>query len=420
MLFLRVVLSVIAMLSALSLIRPVLSEYYAKHYASGGSPSAEDALLRAYRITPEDARYPYLLGLFYHQSQNPKDMEKAINAYRLSLQRNPTDSQTWLALAKAYRDYGATENAAFALRKSVALDKNDPDLLWEAGVFSLREEKVSYAAQLFRRYIYIVPEEQENVYSLFHSMKVDSEYIVDNLVPRDGISVRRYLNFLVANKLLHESAAVWERMKPYGLDRKDYIGYCNFLIEEGEIRDALEIWSEFVKKFKLSTVEEQPDSLIWNGDFELPIENGGFDWRLGQADGVSIFRDHDIKKTGEASLSTHFDGKHNPDLSIIYQIVPVEPGKNYKLTGFIKTEKITTTNGIFFEVTGHRCEPFVKRSEPVTGTNLWRRMEIEFITPKDCKTVVVGVRREKSVKFDNKIAGDAWIDSLSLDRLKNN
>jgi hypothetical protein len=135
---------------------------------------------------------------------------------------------------------------------------------------------------------------------------------------------------------------------------------------------------------------------------------------------VRIFRDHDIKKTGDASLSAHFDGNHNPDLSIIYEIVPVEPGKSYKLAGSVKTDKITTTNGIFFEVAGHRCEPFVKRSEPVTGTNLWKRMEIEFITPRDCKTVTVGARREKSVKFDNKIAGDVWIDSLSLEPLKNN
>jgi tetratricopeptide (TPR) repeat protein len=414
MLLLRVIFSVIAFLLALSLFRPVLSEHYAKEYESG-SFRTEDTLLRASRITPEDARYPYLLGLFYCQSQDTKGIEKAIKAYRLSLERNPTDSQTWLALARSYGDYGATEDAAFALKKAVDLDKNAPALLWEAGVFSLSEGKVLYASQLFRRYIYIVPEEQENVYSLFHSMKVDSGYILENLVPRDGTSLRRYLNFVIANKLLHESAVVWERMKAYGLDRKDYIEYCNFLIGQGEIRDALGIWNEFVKKFKLNTAEKQTESLIWNGDFELPMENGGFDWRLGKADGVRVFRDHDIKKTGDVSLSAHFDGKHNPDISIIYQIVPVEPGKSYKLAGFLKTDKITTTNGVFFEVAGHLCEPFVKRSESITDTNLWRKMEIEFVTPKDCRTVVVGVRREKSVKFDNKIAGDVWIDSLSMD-----
>jgi len=96
------------------------------------------------------------------------------------------------------------------------------------------------------------------------------------------------------------------------------------------------------------------------------------------------------------------------------QIVPVESGKEYKVIGYIKTENVTTKNGVFLDVTGYRCDAFIKRTDSVTGTNLWKDMEVEFTVPGNCKVIKIGIGREKSEKFDSKISGDVWIDSISM------
>ncbi len=409
--FLKYVFAVISIFLIVLFIRPVLSEYYASI-----SEIKEGSLLQASRITHEDARYHYLLGYLYYSLRNKSGIEKAIDRYLLSLKRNPTDARAWVAVARAYRDSGMWDYAEHAMRKAVYINKNSPSLMWESGVFFLLGDKAAEATRSLQRYIRMVPDEQENVYSLYYSMKVEPLYIIKNLIPRDYAFYKRYLNFLIANKLLNESREVWKRMASFNPERSTYLGYCNFVIETGEMTEALTLWDDFAGKFG-SGVTGKP-FIIWNGDFELPIENGGFDWRVGKADGVKVFIDNDIRRTGYTSLSANFDGKHNPGVYLAEQIVPVESGKGYKVIGYVKTENVTTKNGVFLDVAGYRCDSFIKRTDSVTGTNLWKIMEVEFTTPGNCDLIKIGIGREKSEKFDSKISGDVWIDSISMIPIK--
>ncbi|MEW6002612.1 MAG: hypothetical protein AB1638_08215 [Nitrospirota bacterium] len=407
---LKPLLVIISMLMVISLIRTAISEYC----ISGSSEIKEEDILLASRITDEDARYHYLLGLLYHDSRDKGDTGKAIKSYHLSLERNPTNARAWLAIARAYRDSGMKEEAKYAIRKALSMDRNSPGLIWEAGVLYLIEDNPVEATGLFKKYLYMIPDEQENVYSLYYMMRVDPTYILDNLIFRDYIFYKRYLNFLMTHNLLNESFEVWKRIRYFNPERSEYLNYCDFLIKTGEIKGALALWDEFINKFGVLGNNKSSPEAIWNGDFELAIENGGFDWKIGKADGLRIFMDRIVKRTGYKSLSADFDGRHNPGVYLAWQVVAVEPGKSYKVKGFIKTENITTKNGIFLEVAGFKCDTFVKRAESVTGTNLWKKIELEFTVPESCRAAKIGIGRERSEKFDNKIAGDVWIDSISM------
>jgi hypothetical protein len=46
-------------------------------------------------------------------------------------------------------------------------------------------------------------------------------------------------------------------------------------------------------------------------------------------------------------------------------------------------------------------------------------MEVEFTAPGNCKAIKIGVGRERSEKFDNKIGGDVWIDSITMTTIEN-
>jgi len=409
----RVVLTLFSILLASAFIRPVLSDYYSK----GVFELDKEKLLRASRITNESARYHYLMGLVQHGPRDRSGTERAIGHYFTSLKNNPSDSQVWLAIASAYRDIGNMKDADYALTKALYYDREVPNVIWESGLFYLSENRQKEALQVFRRFISIVPFEQENVYALCYMMKLSPLNILNDLIPADYSYYRRYLAFLIAHSLFDESAEVWKRMKTYNPERSEYLKYFDFLIASGAMSDALALWDDFVKKF-YDPKNDQTGGILWNGDFELPIENGGFDWKIGKADGVRIHRDKDIKWTGFASLSVNFSGNTNPGIAIVQQIVPVHPGQKYKLSGHIRTEKISTQNGIVLEASGYLCDPFAKKTEPVIGTTLWKKVDLEFATPQKCKAVFIAVKRERSDKFDNKISGDAWIDSLSMTQTK--
>jgi hypothetical protein len=413
MFFFKPLSVVLALITVVTLIRPVLSEYYSSDI------TLKDILI-ASRITGEDARYHYLLGLYYYNDLADAGIDKAIDSYIESLKRNPLDSYSWIALARAYRDKGLNELAEHAARRASYLSKNSPYVLWESGIFLL-EYNAQDAAALLRRYISLAPKEQDSVYSLFSAMGFEPEFILNNIVPREYSFYRSHLNYLMNNRLLPESADAWKLMKTLNPKKEDYVSYCNFLIADGELADAVKVWDEFAGRFGPAAYDRQMGDIIWNGDFELPAENGGFDWRLGHAEGVKVFIDREVRLTGNASLRASFDGRSNPDIYVAKQIAPVEPESLYRVKLSIRTEGITTLNGVFLDVSGYRCPNLTVRTEPVTGTtNLWKDISTEFVTPKDCMAVWLGIRREKSDKFDNRISGNVWIDSVSMAQAREN
>jgi hypothetical protein len=80
-----------------------------------------------------------------------------------------------------------------------------------------------------------------------------------------------------------------------------------------------------------------------------------------------------------------------------------------------KSRGLTTDQGVSVEVFGYACKGLYRSSDPVLGTQPWAVETIEFQVPEGCEAVAVRLRRRESLKFDNKILGDYWLDSVSLE-----
>jgi Flp pilus assembly protein TadD len=392
------------------LIRPVVSEYYATR--SSGNPLS--SALAASKITNEEARYHYLVGLLYQNRSDDNHLEKAIAEYRSSLKRDPTRAFTWLALSKAYEGQGDQKRAELAIRRAAFVDRANPKIIWEAGMFYLTEGELQEAAAYFRHYLLLTSSEQDDVYTMFHAAGAKPELILAQLLPPEYEFYNRYFKFLMTYKQSTALLEVWKRRSVWKPANADYLTYCDFLVESGRLPEAQGVWTEFVQRLHPESASGDLLNMIFNGNFEYPIQDGGFDWKTGKADGVEVFIDKDIKKSGRSSLAARFSGKTNPGIYIVQQIVIAEPKQHYKLSGQIRTDRLTTHNGILLEVLGQNCPSLAVKSEVVTGTNDWRPLELEFTTPADCSLIKIGIKRERSEKFDNRISGDVWLDEFKM------
>jgi hypothetical protein len=391
------------------LLRPVVSGYHTT--TRSGDPRS--SVLKASKITYEDARYHYLLGLLYQRQADGKHFEEAIDSYRLSLQRDPTRALTWLALSKAYSAYGDQKWAEYAVRKAATMDRANPKVIWEAGMFFLTQGQLQEAAPYFRGYLAIMPSGQEDLYTMLHAAGAKPSHMLE-LLPSQYQFHNRYFRFLMAYKQNTDLSEVWERRDSWRPAQAEHLAYCDFLIEAGRLREAADVWTEFIQRNYPGGVAQDSSNMIFNGDFEYPLQNGGFDWKTGNADGVRIVRDKDIRKSGQSSLSARFSGKTNPGIYAAQQVVAVQPKQQYRISGQIRTDRLTTRNGILLEVVGDGCPTLAVRSEVVTGTHDWMPLELAFTTPADCTLVKVGIKRERSEKFDNKISGDVWLDDFRM------
>ncbi len=376
----------------------------------------EKGLSSALQYDKDNATYHYLLGRYYHLNITNPDLEKAVKHYTSSVKLNPLQAGAWINLSKVYQIKGQNDKAEHALKRAVKLNPNNPDLMWDAATFWLINNMSHKAVSALKQYILLMPERQREVYDLCWKLRLNNEYIFASLVPGSYSYQSRYLMYLLSTKRTDESREVWAILDKDNLDRNLFISYVNFLINNSLYDDAETAWKKITDRIE-DLSENDPSSLIWNPSFENEILNGGFDWSVREVEGADVFLDDIIRMKGSRSIGVTFDGRHNPDITIAQQVVRVNPGTPYKLKGYIKTSSITTTNGIFISVQGHKCSGLNKNSDTITGSTFWREVSVDFETPVDCNAIIVKIRRARSTKFANKIEGTAWIDGITLKQM---
>jgi|Deesub1362B_J571_1020462.scaffolds.fasta_scaffold00010_130 tetratricopeptide (TPR) repeat protein len=358
----------------------------------------------AANIAPAEASSYFYIGLQKHYNLSEKNILGAIDYYKKAIDRMPLDPNVWYALANAYYETGEIDNAFRAIENYALLRPKNPEVLWRAGVFYLiNGADLSKANYYFRQYIQLASHYQTKVYELYNHVGIPNEYIIKNLISGQPRLYNAYLLYLIREKRLKDTLEFWDMVDHSLLQEDTKLRLCDFFIYQGKKREALLLWRQMYPE----------TSLITNGGFESRLRNGCFGWRVGHAKGIEVKLDNTYSLEGRHSLGVSFGGK-NVGVSMVRQFVPVQPGKGYILNAYIRTEGLTTTNGVFLEIRGYRCKGLHKRSDVFTGTNPWTLVNIGFTVPEDCNMINVAFKRERSFKFNNRIKGKAWIDRVEL------
>lgn len=367
-------------------------------------------LLRAISYDPYNPEYHYLLGLYRSYGPGGRDPQGAIDSYTAAIALSPVTPRYWLELSKAYATLEMPEEARDTLNRAISLNPKDLKIRWWAVNLSLRMgnkvEALNGLKIIGRDYL----QERERVFALLHVVAgEDPPFILKEMIPHEVEPMTTYLSFLMRRGDIEGVKYVWgELRRAFEVDRGVERDYINYLISHGEIKEAKVEWDRYMG------LEEGVDNLVWDGGFEWGIENWGFGWRVDRVEGVDTGIDDGVSFDGRQSLRIRFDGRHNVDFAHLRQITPLEPMGNYTLTAWVRTEGITTTNGIFMEFYGINGCQFHGRTDALTGTNPWMELKIEVKTPSNCNAGTIRFRRVRSNKLDNLIGGSVWIDGVRL------
>jgi putative membrane-bound dehydrogenase-like protein len=153
---------------------------------------------------------------------------------------------------------------------------------------------------------------------------------------------------------------------------------------------------------------ENVANLIPNSSFEQQSDSKPTDWRTSTHSGRGQFALAEIGHSG--SRSAKISSEQGGDVSWAAQ-VPVKPRTDYKLTGWIKTEKLQklgNARGALFNI--HELQDPVRgATKPLTGDNDWTQVELNFNS---------GQMREITINclFGGwgRATGAAWFDDLQL------
>ncbi len=345
------------------------------------------------------------------------DVREAITAFKAVLQRDPQNPYRWADLGEAYADAGQKENARYCFDQVPALAPNSADLLLRSANFHFLIGETTKALPITARILTLTPDYDEVIFSEYTRLVDQVEDVLRSGLPEDRRAAESWLRFLLQGGRVDDAQPIWEWAVERGYVDDPLAGeYAEFLIRQSHPDWAVSAW---VRYLGTRSGEYRKSTCLFNGDFESEPTPSPFDWNLARTQGVEVARDCTSAKSGKCSLRIKFAGTRNLDLVAASQVTFVTPGV-YRFHAWIRTEGLTSDQGIRFRISDAeapaRLDAILAQS---VGSMPWSPVEYDLVVPPATRLLQVQVIRQPSMRFDNKVAGMAWIDDLRLEPIGN-
>jgi hypothetical protein len=330
------------------------------------------------------------------------------------LEQDPASASRWCDLGEMLLNSGDIKLAGYCFSRAVVLSPYSAPILLRAFNFHIRLEEYDRALEFSRQLMSGVREYDTILFSQYDRLGLPQEQILENGLPaqkRAGLAYFRH-QLSRPNALTEDCQKTWEWIMAHGFAEDPVAAeYVSFLVSRNVVGPAKHYWIEYLG----SRRGEYPEkNALFNGDFERPPLACPLDWQMGKVDGAEPSRDGAISKTGRWSLRVSFDGTRNVAFQNIGQMCLVNPGR-HRLAFWIRTASLSTDQGLHMRVfDAEKPARLDVMGQNFVGTRDWTREELEFSVPPTTRIVQVQLVRLPSLKFDNKIAGTAWIDDVRL------
>ncbi len=188
------------------------------------------------------------------------------------------------------------------------------------------------------------------------------------------------------------------------------------LVAGEDVAQALQAWGNL----KLN--------LVRNGGFEDALDH----WvgaRRAKADwhwpGVSIQVDETVAAEGRHSLRIDFTGGRDTNFEAVFQRVPLEKGKKYRLQYLVKCDEVTSDRGVGVEVMsltskGRESIGATPAAQRAIGSTPWTAVSFDLEAPLvngECHLYIqrhgASSRRSENSPL-SPIGGSVWLDGIAI------
>lgn len=382
-------------------------QFLAAHYAEKGDLAS---LERAVRLQPGNSDYHYLVGRYLALTQSPP--EAVASAYRSAISLNPHRARYWFELAAAYQLSGDTNAQADALRHATLVDPKTPDVAWQAANFYLVQGETENALKEFRIVLENDPSLAMPALQLSWRVSPDIDTILRDVIPPDPQAYYALLDLLMVKTETAAAAKTWAQLvqlrKP--IESRRVFAYIRYLILQHDVDQARLVWGQAGVLSALSAYQPSRENMVVNGDFSLPVLNGGFDWIYQHSNEVSLALDPTESHSGHRSLAITFDSRGFEDAGI-RQLIPVEPNTTYDFSANFKSAGLEGAGGPRFVIQDVYNDTIYFAGEDMKDADFWKPVGGTFTTGANARLVVLRIQRDPP---GNAIKGKLWLDGLRL------
>jgi hypothetical protein len=324
----------------------------------------------------------------------------------------------WANLGEGYFNAGNPQLGRYAFLHAVAAGPRNPAILMRAANFAFSvgdfRKTMQYGSAILRDPMladYYAP-----IFLTYARAEAPIAEILALGIPPERAPAQAFLRFLMAGNTqgarTGDAAAAWKWIAERGFHDDVLTGeYVAFLLRNREAEGAAETWAGVNAS---GMRDYRRTNWIYNGSFEAAPKPSPLDWRIEGAHNVEAKRIASEAHDGRWALELAFDGEDNVEYHGVAQQTVLTKGR-WHAEAFIRTDGVTTDKGVVLRIYNLAApQNLDARSQGLTGTQDWTKVDQTFDVREDMVVVQVEVMREASLKFDRKIAGRAWIDSVTI------
>jgi tetratricopeptide (TPR) repeat protein len=357
-------------------------------------------------------------------TDSPQKAASLEAAWRKRLAQNPSDSNALLALTLQMAANGDNKAARDAAAEVLRLAPNDQGALLQIGFLyeSLGDEAPALA--VFKRFVELYPDQTDHVWPMF-TTALDggrqNEFFI-GAARADTPWWPGFIRHACANATAASIELMFKTRVSAGLagpvERRCVLDRMQ---REGQWTTAYELWQS-----SLPPDQRESATLLFNGGFESPLSNIGFDWIAPRQDGVTVAPELTEGASGRRALHVTFVNKRYTGPPV-YEYVLLAPGK-YKFDGRGRADGLSSWLGMQWAI---YCTDLkggegnqLAHSDPLVGSSDWAYFRQDFVVPKDCPVQVVRLELanpQRNTKTPGNVAvrlrGGVWFDDLRIGKL---
>jgi tetratricopeptide (TPR) repeat protein len=392
-------------------VRNAIAQYYSQ-------AESTKKLETAVRLESENPAYWYSLGRYQQYNLEQPNPPLAEESYRKAIALNPNATEAWLDLGTAYELDGKTAEAREAYLQAKRSYPASAEVSWRYGNFLLRQGDQAQAYAQLRRAIEADPQRGAAAFSRAYRTNPDLQDLLRELLPPIQSVYVDVIWDALSEKQLAVAKTVWAQLLTIHprLQLREINRYVTELIYAGELNEARRAWDQGTATMNLPALLQPQGTLVWDPSFESDLNGFAFSWGYPPIfQGTTISLDTSQKLSGKQSLRLSFDGKHDPVLEAPCIEAVVQPGMTYRFSGWIKTEALSSDQGIRFRLrTVGEGAPVITNTQQILGTKPWSDIEQVWIAGPQVRRVAICVTRDASTNPEARISGTAWIDDVNL------
>jgi Carbohydrate binding domain/Tetratricopeptide repeat len=388
-------------------------------YAPGVNEGGLEMARMAVRWAPGDPLTHWRLGTMDEKSFSAQNLAATVSDYQQAVSLSPNDYRYWTELGRALEASGDSAGGEKALRRAVELAPAYSHPRWYLGNLLLREGNYEQAFNELARAGEADGQMRPQVFDLAMRLSNgDSNQAARLACP----SVNSRLNFaiyLVGAKKFNDAVRLWSTIPAADRQAKPELVATmeQSLLLAKEFRSALAVM-RLDRESDNQPVSEQ----IWNGGFESPVTGAtgtnGFGWIVKTSPQVQV----DIAppgRSGQASLRVVFKSPKNLDTIQASQIVAVEPGAQYRLDVYARTQGLVSASPPVLIVSDAVDGNVLATSKPLnTDASDWQQLTLTFNSNSQHDGIIVTFARPacEDTEFCP-IFGTVWYDDFNLQRI---